>query len=61
MKKMREILETKNINNYKNLRKPMQDFKRVRIGSDVLTFKFIKPKSLVVFYDLDHHDKIYKR
>jgi len=42
MKKFEEILTCENVNHYKNLRKPLQDFKRVHIKSSfVLTFKYI--------------------
>ena len=54
--KMNEIINCSNLDHYKNLRKPMQHFKRVHIGSFVLIFKV---KEKIVFYKLDHHDKIY--
>jgi len=61
LKKMGEIIKSENINHYKNLRKPLQHLKRVHIkGSFVLTFKYIESEDKVVFYDFDHHDRIYK-
>ncbi len=58
--KMEEILTSNDVNHYKNLRKPLQDFKRVHIKSSfVLIFKYIKPEDKVVFFDLGHHDRIY--
>ncbi len=58
--KIEEILNCGNIDHYKNLRKPLQDFKRVHIKSSfVLIFKYIKPEDKVVFFDLGHHDRIY--
>ena len=60
MKKFEEILTRKDVNHYKNLRKPLQDFKRVHIKSSfVLIFKYIESDDKVVFFDLDHHDNIY--
>ena len=60
MKKFEEILTCKDINHYKNLKKPLQDFKRVHIKSSfVLIFKYIESDDKVVFFDLDHHDNIY--
>ena len=60
MKKFEEILICDNVNHYKNLRKPLQDFKRVHIKSSfVLIFKYIESDDKVVFFDLDHHDNIY--
>jgi len=62
MKKIEEIIAAGNIDHYKNLRKPLQDFKRVHIDAHfVLVFKYEKNKDIIYFYDLDHHDKIYKK
>jgi mRNA-degrading endonuclease RelE of RelBE toxin-antitoxin system len=61
MKKMDEILTCQDVNHCKNLKKPLEDFKRVHIKSSfVLLFKYIQSEDKIVFYDLDHHDKIYK-
>ena len=60
MKKMEEVLTCEDVEHYKNLRSPLQDFKRVHIKrSFVLIFKHIKPDNKILFYDLDHHDQIY--
>lgn len=62
MKKIEEIAASDNINHYKNLRKPLQDFKRVHIDTHfVLVFKYEKDKDSIYFYDFDHHDKIYRK
>ena len=62
MSKMDEILTCENVEHYKNLRKPLQQFKRVHINSNfVLVFKYNKKIDTVIFYDFDHHDKIYKK
>ena len=61
MKKIEEILTCEDVNHYKNLKKPLQDFKRVHVKSSfVLTFKYIESEDKVVFYRLKHHDDIYK-
>ncbi len=61
MKKIEEIIACDDVNHYKNLRKPLQHLKRVHIkGPFVLTFKYDESKDSVIFYDFDHHDKIYK-
>ena len=61
LEKIDEILKCEDINHYKNLRKPLQHLKRVHIkGSFVLTFRYIEGEDKVVFYDFDHHDKIYR-
>ena len=60
-KKINEIVDSDNIDHYKNLKRPLQDFKRVHIKSSfVLIFKYDASEDKVIFYDLDHHDNIYK-
>ena len=60
-KKINEVINSADIEHYKNLKFPMNEFKRVHIGkSFVLVFKYDKTNDKVRFYDLDHHDKIYK-
>lgn len=58
--KMNEVLNSPEIEHYKNLRYDMKEFKRVHIGHFVLVFKFDKTNDLIFFSDFDHHDKIYK-
>ncbi len=61
LEKIDEIITCKNINHYKNLRKPLQHLKRVHIkGPFILTFRYIESEDKVIFYDFDHHDRIYK-
>ena len=61
MGKIQEILTCKDVNHYKNLRKPLQRLKRVHIkGPFILTFKYDETNDNVIFYDFDHHDNIYK-
>ena len=59
LKKIEEIINSYNIENYKNLRHNMKDSKRVHIGHFVLVFSYNKTRDLVSFEYLDHHDKIY--
>lgn len=59
-KKMDEIICCTDINTYKNLRKPMQRFKRVNIGPFVLTFIYDRKNDKISFFDLDHHDEAYQ-
>ena len=57
-KKIDEILE--NPQHYKNLRRPLQNWKRVHIdGPFVLTFSVDENTKTVTIEDYDHHDKIY--
>jgi YafQ family addiction module toxin component len=60
-KKINEILNIENVEHYKNLRAPMNELKRVHIDkSFVLVFKYNKEKNKIIFFDLDHHDRVYK-
>jgi YafQ family addiction module toxin component len=61
IKKMEEILNCPDINHYKNLKTPLQEFKRVHVRSSfVLLFKYNISEDKIIFYDLDHHDYIYR-
>ena len=60
MNKVEEILTCEDVNHYKNLRKPLQRYKRVHIKKAfVLIFRYIESTDKVVFYDFAHHDNIY--
>ena len=56
--KVKEIL--KNPHRFKNLRKPLQEWKRIQIGSYVLCFSVDNNSGIVTLEDYDHHDDIYK-
>jgi mRNA-degrading endonuclease RelE of RelBE toxin-antitoxin system len=58
--KMNEVLESIDIEHYKNLRYKLKEFKRVHGGSFVLIFRYDKQNDLVYFSHSDHHDNIYK-
>lgn len=61
LKKINEIINNSNVEHYKNLKSPLNEFKRVHIdNSFVLIFKYDKTKGKIKFYDLEHHDKIYR-
>jgi len=61
MKKVDEIVTSNDVDHYKNLRKPLQHLKRVHIDAHfVLVFRYNRAKNTIYFYDLDHHDNIYK-
>lgn len=57
MKKVEEIVNSADLDHYKNLRYNMKDSKRVHMGHFVLVFRVIGDK--VYFDDFDHHDNIY--
>ncbi|MBM3233734.1 addiction module toxin RelE [Candidatus Pacearchaeota archaeon] len=60
LNKMNEVLNSPDIEHYKNLRYDMKEFKRAHVGHFVLVFKFDKMNNFIFFSDFDHHDKIYK-
>ena len=60
IKKINEIINSKDVEHYKNLKYPLQHLKRVQIGEKVLVFKFDKKKKLISFENFKHHDKIYQ-
>ena len=59
MKKIYEIINSGDIEHYKNLRYDMKDSKRVHIGHFVLVFKINHINKIISFEDYDHHDNIY--
>ena len=61
LKKIEEVINSWDVEHYKNLRHDMKDRKRVHIGHFVLVFKFIKEENKIKFMDFDHHDVIYNR
>jgi len=59
LKKIDEILE--NPHRYKNLRVPLNDWKRVHVDKHfVLIFSIDEESKSVTLEDYDHHDNIYK-
>lgn len=60
-KKIKEIINSADVEHYKNLRYDLSDYKGVHIGHFVLVFKYQKNSNMISFEDFDHHDVIYKR
>ena len=61
MKKIDEVVNTPDVEHYKNLRHNMKDSKRVHVGHFVLIFEYKKKENKIIFKDFDHHDKIYAK
>ena len=58
-RKTEEII--KNPHRYKNLRAPLQEWKRIHVDAHfVLTFSIDEDIKVVILEDYDHHDNIYK-
>jgi mRNA-degrading endonuclease RelE of RelBE toxin-antitoxin system len=60
LKKIDEIVNSYNVESYKNLRYDMKDSKRAHIGHFVLIFSYDKKSDFISFEYFGHHDKIYK-
>ncbi len=57
-KKIKEIQE--NPYRFKPLRKPLQNFWRVHIGSYVLIYSIDEKRKVVIIEKYEHHDKVYR-
>lgn len=58
LKKIDEIINCADINHYKNLKSPLQKYKRVHVYSSfILLFKI--EHDAIIFRYYDHHDNIY--
>jgi len=60
LKKIEEVINSGNVEHYKNLRYNISDRKRVHIGHFVLVFKVVKDSDKIIFVDFNHHDNVYK-
>ena len=61
MKKIEDILSNPDVHHYKNLRSPLQQYKRVHIKSSfVLLFRYLEVEDKIIFCDLSHHDFVYQ-
>jgi len=58
IKKINEVINSYDIEHYKNLKYNFKDSKRVHIGHFVLVFQFYKANNKILFDDFDHHDEI---
>jgi mRNA interferase RelE/StbE/toxin YoeB len=57
-KKVREILE--NPQQFKPLKSPMQQMRRVHIGSFVLVYDIDEARNVVTIRRYEHHDCVYR-
>ncbi|MFA4946710.1 MAG: addiction module toxin RelE [Candidatus Micrarchaeia archaeon] len=62
-KKVREVCsrDENTIDFYKNLKKPLNEFKRVHVGNFVLVFRVDKAHNFIFFEYMRHHDDAYGR
>jgi YafQ family addiction module toxin component len=58
--KIEEVINSTDVEHYKNLRYSLKDRKRVHVGNFVLVFRLVKEENKVIFLDFDHHDFIYQ-
>lgn len=61
VKKIKEVVNSGNVEHYKNLRYRMKDSRRVHVGHFVLVFQYDRQKNLIRFDDFDHHSKVYNK
>jgi mRNA-degrading endonuclease RelE of RelBE toxin-antitoxin system len=61
IKKIEEVITVSDIDHYTNLRYDFKDSKRVHVGHFVLVFSYDESEDLIIFENLNHHDKIYER
>lgn len=61
LKKISEILQSDDLTHYKNLRKPLQKYKRVHVNSCYVVLFYDTILKKVIFVDYEHHDKVYKK
>jgi YafQ family addiction module toxin component len=61
IRKIEEIINSENIDHYKNLKYGLKDSKRVHIGHFVLVFQYNNKENEILFDDFDHHDVIYTK
>lgn len=60
LRKMKEIINSKTVNHYKNLRKPLQNFKRIHItGDKILFFEYDSQEDKIFFYSVKNWDDAY--
>lgn len=58
LKKIEEVIHCENIDHYKNLRSPLNRYKRVHVYSSfVMIFRI--ENDVIIFRYYDHHDNIY--
>lgn len=60
MKKIESIIFAKDIQNFKNLRYHLKNYKRVHVGHFVLLFNFDSDLDCIIFKDFSHHNDVYK-
>lgn len=58
LSKIDEIIVEGDVNHYKNLKRPMQQYKRVHVYSSFVLL-FTVQKNKIIFADYEHHDYIY--
>jgi len=64
IKKIKQVANNLELNpyHYKNLKAPLQKYKRVHVNkSFVIIFQVDLENKLMIVYDYDHHKRVYKR
>jgi mRNA-degrading endonuclease RelE of RelBE toxin-antitoxin system len=60
-KKLLEVVsrDEQTINSYKNLRSPLNEYKRIHLTSNYILL-FVVEKNHIIFVDIAHRDKVYE-
>lgn len=58
LSKIDEIIHSSSLNHYKNLKRPLQKYKRVHVYSSFVLL-FTVNDNTIIFSDYGHHDGIY--
>jgi len=60
LKKIDEVVHSPDVNHYKNLRAPLNHYKRVHVHSSFVLLFTVKDGTIIFRY-YDHHDNVYQR
>lgn len=61
LSKVVEVLDSKDLSHYKNLKYDLKKYKRVHVNSSYVILFYDDKTKKVYFVDYSHHDKIYKK
>ena len=62
MQKIREVVTSRSLDHYKNLKNKLKKYKRVHVNTHfVLLFFYSLREACIVFEDYQHHDIIYRK
>jgi len=57
--KIDDIINTKDLNHYKNLKYDLKKYKRVHVNTSFVIIFYDEKDKIIYFVDYAHHDKVY--